>query len=153
MKQVARAFSSFKSMARVMENPTISSEEKVRLLVTAAGESVSVSFRNLFALVMKNARTAYVLSVALMYQEYYRKGKGLVIATLTSTEPVSDAAKSQMKDMIAEKSSQQVDFITEIDPSLIGGFILEVNSNQLDASVKSQLNKLRVQLIGQNNII
>lgn len=152
MKLVEAAFAGFKSMARVMENPTVSPGEKLELLTTAAGRKVSVSFRNLYSLIMKNARATYSLHVALMYQEYYRKEKGIVIARLTSAEPVSEAVKARMRDLIAQDASLEVDFISRVNPELIGGFVLEVNSNQLDASVKSQLNKLKVQLVERNNI-
>ncbi len=146
MKMLASGFSSYKQLSKVMENPTISIDRKKELLITAAGISVSDSFKKLIDLIAENRRESYVHSIALMYQSYYRKEKNIIIGQLITAQSVTEEEKSKLSKLIARISKKDVDFITRTDPSIIGGFILELESNQLDASVRNQLNKLKMEL-------
>ena len=50
-------------------------------------------------------------------------------------------------DLMKKQTDETLEFVYEIDPSIIGGFILRVDSMQLDASVNSELKKLRLKLL------
>ena len=50
--------------------------------------------------------------------------------------------------MIKKKTNGTVEFETKVDPEIIGGLILEYDTYRMDASVKSELNKLLVSLKG-----
>ena len=49
--------------------------------------------------------------------------------------------------IMKKQTDKTLEFVYEIDPSIIGGFILRVDSMQLDASVNSELKKLRLKLL------
>lgn len=51
-----------------------------------------------------------------------------------------------MKQMVEHKTNGTVEFNTEVDPDIIGGFILEYDTYRMDASVKSKLNNILIQL-------
>lgn len=48
--------------------------------------------------------------------------------------------------MVQARTKGSVEFNTEIDPDIIGGFILEYDTYRLDASVKAKLNSILTQL-------
>ncbi len=146
MKSLISNFYSFKSLNKIMQNPTVSPEEKQKLLITAGGITVSKAYLGMLQTIKENQRESYMFSIALMYQEYYRKEKGMVIGILTTTDNASEEQKEKLKNMIAAGTNQKVDLITKTDENLIGGFILQIESNLLDASIKNQLNKIKLQL-------
>ena len=49
--------------------------------------------------------------------------------------------------LFCRKQDKRVEFIHEVDPSIIGGFIVRVDSMQLDASVNKELKLLRLKLL------
>ena len=51
-----------------------------------------------------------------------------------------------MKKMVESKTHGTVEFNTEVDPSIIGGFILEYDTYRMDASVKTKLSKVLQEL-------
>ena len=51
-----------------------------------------------------------------------------------------------MQKMVEAKIQGTVEFVTEIDPDIIGGFILEYDTYKMDASVKSKLRSILSQL-------
>ncbi len=146
MKTLSENFLSFRTMSKVMEDPTVLPQEKIKILSIAAGMEVSDTFKSLMRLVIGNKRENYMQMIALMYQEYYRKEKGILIAKLTTTDAVSEDIKNSLRKVIAEQSHEEVDFVTRTDPAIIGGFILELDDKRLDASVRNQLNQIRIQL-------
>ncbi len=147
MKIFSEHFFSVHSLKKVLDDPTVPGKEKVKVMTTAAGVTVSDSCRSLLQLLMQNKREAYALSVALMYQEYYRKQKEIVIARLITPNQASEKMKDSLKSVILQTTHKQADFVTTEDPDIIGGFILRLEDNQLDASVKTQLYRLKNQLI------
>ena len=54
--------------------------------------------------------------------------------------------ENKMKALVEARSQGIVEFNTEVDPSLIGGFILEYDTYRMDASVKNKLNAILTQL-------
>ena len=153
MKMLEEQFAAFPALSRVMENPTLGAEEKIKLLVTAAGIEVSDSFRQVMALVIDHHRESYARSIALLYQEYYRKSKGLTIAWLTLAEEAPAGLKEKIYSLLSERIETKVDIEVRTDKSIIGGFVLQVESSQLDASVKSSLNRLKRSLAELNKDI
>ncbi|MBR2253895.1 MAG: F0F1 ATP synthase subunit delta, partial [Prevotella sp.] len=59
---------------------------------------------------------------------------------------VSDAMEQKMRKMVESRTNGTVEFSTEVDPDIIGGFVLEYDTYRLDTSVKAQLNKILKQL-------
>ncbi len=150
MKVLEGHFKTFQSMKGALDDPTISIEEKEKVLITAAGISVSESYKRLLALILEHKRENYIYPIALMYQVYYRKQKGIVITKLTTSDAVSSEIKEKISNIVADETKEKVDMISITDPSIIGGFVLELEDKRLDASVKNQLIKMKQQLIEMN---
>ena len=145
-KILSEQFLAVPNLKKVLDDPTISSTKKIDVLTTAAGKEISDTCRQVFHLVVKNGRTHYMQSIALMYDKVYRKEKNKVIVKLTVTEPASIEMKKKFVKLIG-KNDEQVDFEAKTDNDIIGGFILEINDLRLDASTRNQLNQLRLELI------
>jgi F-type H+-transporting ATPase subunit delta len=146
LKALSEQFLALPLLKKTMDDPTVSSAVKIELLTTAAGKDISDTCRKALHLIVKNKRAHYIRSVALMYDKVYRKAKDMVIMKLVTTEPTSNEVKNKLVDLV-KRNKEQVEFITETNEDLIGGFILEIEDLRLDASVKNLLNQLRLDLI------
>ena len=80
------------------------------------------------------------------YVTLYRKQKNIIRGKLTTAVAVSPAMEQKMRRMVESKTQGTVEFETEVDPDIIGGFILEYDTYRMDSSVKSQLNSILTQL-------
>ncbi len=148
MKLLSSHFFAFKMMSKVMEDPTIPASEKEKILTTAGGgNSVCESYKKLLKLIIDHKREKYTLFIALMYQTWYRKQKRVVITKLTTTDKLSDEVQQKIVRLVADETKETVDLETIIDPDIIGGFVLELDDEQLDASVRSQLMRMKQELI------
>jgi len=147
MKMLCKQFMALPELNKVLENPIISSEEKIKLLATAVGETVSETCKNVFRVVVENGRASYMRSIALVYDQVYRKEKNIVLVKLTTVNRATEEEKKSMVELVSNGKIEQVDFAAETDADIIGGFILQVEDLRLDASVKNQLNRLKLELI------
>ena len=84
--------------------------------------------------------------IANSYITLYRRQKKLIRAKLSTATSVSSATEQKLRKLVESKTNGTVDFETEINPEIIGGFILEYDTYRLDMSVKSKLAAILSQL-------
>ncbi len=150
MKALIANFTAEPDLLRVIDNPTVSGADKRKLLTTAAGINTCDVFQSFLQLLSKNRREIYVLSIALQYQRMYRDHKGMVLGKLISAQKIPSEMIDKLKKIISKKGDTEVDFSTTIDSSLIGGFILDIESTRLDASISNQLRLVKKELVDEN---
>lgn len=154
METVSESFFAVPDLKKAMMNPHVSNVERKKLLLSAAGNEgspVSSEFSKFVDLVIDRKRETYFHSISLVFQDLYRKDNNIIIGKLTTAVEVSEQVKEKMKALVAQIANLplggKVEFQSEVNPNLIGGFQLQVESNLLDASVASQLQDIRKTLI------
>jgi F-type H+-transporting ATPase subunit delta len=120
--------------------------EKVRLLTTALGPDANELSKRFIELVLKEGREKVLQFMANSYITFYREQKNIIRGKLTTAAAVSEATEQKMKQMVESRTQGTVEFNTEVDPSIIGGFILEYDTYRMDASVKTRLNNILSEL-------
>ena len=130
----------------VLSNPMISDEEKLKLLQTAIGEPIHPCVVRFLEFLIAKKRENKVFLIALKYQEMYRKANNILRADVTTAMAVDDATLEQIRAFVEQSFHCAVDMYAKVDPSLIGGFTLDIEHERMDASVTGQLNKLKKEL-------
>lgn len=154
MKFIAEVFFLTPALDKALDNPRISPERKKELLISAAGSDVPFEFLRFIDLIIERKRESNIHLMSLVYQDIYRKMNGIVIGKLTTAQPIDSSQEAQMRKLVAAKTgSEEVDFITNTDQDLIGGFVLQIGSYQLDASLSNQLKKIKNALLRNNNVM
>ncbi len=149
MCRLVETFEREQTLAHVLEAPLVSSADKVSLLLAACGEDPGGggSAHDAVRLVAANGRTPWMKQIAQAYITLYHKSRGIVTAHLTSASPLDDRAIDKIKVLAAQgKEYTQVQIKTDTDPALLGGFVLDVDGQRLDASVSTQLARLKSNL-------
>lgn len=151
MKQVAESFRANPDLAKVMANPFVTREDKQKLLIAAAGDKLEDDYKAFVKLILDAHREEYANHMALAYRDIYRKENRIAQVVVTSavaldkeqTDKVTSIVRKAFPDMTLE-------FTFSIDPEIIGGFIITVNSTRMDASVSNELQQLRQTLLSSN---
>ena len=148
MMLMARSFVEVPEVRQTIDNPMLSKDKKEMLLLTAVGgkQAASQLSQAFIALVLKEDRENMIQFMANSYVTLYRKQKNIIRGKLTTAVAVSPAMEQKMRRMVESKTQGTVEFETEVDPDIIGGFILEYDTYRMDSSVKSQLNSILTQL-------
>ena len=142
MMTVAKSYLDVPALRHTIDNPMLSKDKKEALLTTAAGEKPCQLTKAFIALVLKEDRENVMQFMANSYITLYRKQKNVIRGKLTTAARVSVETEQKMRQMVESKTNGTVEFETEVDPDIIGGFILEYDTFRMDASVKSKLNNI-----------
>ena len=148
MQSLFNAFSRGETFKRAMNNPTLSKGQKSQLLLTVFQNEVPAILKRFITLVLNESREELLQFMAASYITLYRKDKNIISGKLITATEVTPEMEQKMADMIKKKTNGTVEFQTKVDPEIIGGFILEYDTYRMDASVKSELNKLLLSLKG-----
>lgn len=151
MKQLASVFMREPKLRMAMDNPILNVEDKLNLINTAVGRKASSEFVSFMELVLKNKREKYLLNIALSYSDLYCKAKGINTGKLVTATPVDASVTEKMKSLLQKIKPGNLDFETSIDPNIEGGFVLYIDDYRLDASVKTQLKRIKQQFIAENS--
>lgn len=146
MLNMARCYMEVPELRSTIANPMLQKDKKEALLVTAAGKDVTDLTKRFIALVMKEGRECALQFMATSYVTLYRQQKNIIRGKLITATAVSPATEQKMQQMVERKSHGTVEFNTEVDPDIIGGFILEYDTYRMDASVKTKLRKILTEL-------
>ena len=142
MMTVAKSYMDVPALRQTIDNPMLSKDKKEALLTTAAGEKPCQLTKAFIALVLKEDRENVMQFMANSYITLYRKQKNVIRGKLTTAARVSVQTEQKMRQMVESKTNGTVEFETEVNPDIIGGFILEYDTYRMDASVKSKLNNI-----------
>jgi F-type H+-transporting ATPase subunit delta len=131
----------------------VSPFDKKKLLQTALGNRMSPELSRFLTLLNKNGRMNLVEDILRDFVTIYRRGIGIRKAHLvTATEP-SERLLQRLKALVKQKTGDDVIIEVEVDPSIIGGFVFDIDEYLLDASIKHQLDQIRQQFIEKNRRI
>lgn len=135
---------------QMLESPVIKSSDKRNLIKTVFEKQVDPITLSFLNLLLTNKREMYLENIARDFLMLYRKNSGIKSATLSSAVALDSETVAQMTKAIAERFKAQIEMVTEIKPALIGGFVLQVDDQMVDASVSSRLKQLRQELVKSN---
>ena len=142
MMTVAKSYLDVPALRHTIDNPMLSKDKKEALLIVAAGDKPCQLTKAFIALVLKEDRENVMQFMANSYITLYRKQKNVIRGKLTTAARVSAQTEQKMRQMVESKTNGTVEFETEVNPDIIGGFILEYDTYRMDASVKSKLNNI-----------
>ena len=130
----------------VLSNPMIGDSEKTKLLESAIGEPVHPCLRQFLEFTTAKKRANKIFLIALKYQEMYRKEKNILKADVTTAADLDGRTLDRIKAYLEDGFHCTAEMHVKEDPSLIGGFILDIEHDRMDASIAGQLNKLKKEL-------
>jgi F-type H+-transporting ATPase subunit delta len=126
----------------VLESPELDSRAKVALLEEVLGDADEL-VRNFLLLLAEKGRSGEMTEIAREFDALVAREQGILDVELTTAVELSKADFDQLVDRIGKASGRQVRASRAVDPSLVGGLVLEVGSRRLDASIRGRLDRLR----------
>ena len=140
-------------LRRLMDEPILTREEKLDILTKASGGNLSDTMRKFLTLVLKNKREKFLMYILQSFIELYRKQEKIRVGKLTTAVPIAPEEVERIRRIVVDHAGGTAEFTTKVDPSIEGGFIFEINTYRLNASVADQMRRIRQQFIEKNRRI
>ncbi len=130
----------------VLRNPQLEPRAKAELLDELIGEADEL-VRNFLRLTAEKGRIGEIEEIAREFDRLMAAEERRLNVELTTAYELSDAEARALLKQIEEASGRKVEATQKVDPDLIGGFVLQVGSMRVDASLRGRLNALRQELV------
>jgi F-type H+-transporting ATPase subunit delta len=136
-------------LRRLVRNPIFTADEQTRALRAVLDRAgIGGLTANFLGTVARNRRLFAVMGMVAAYKALAARRRGETKADVTSAEPLSGTQVEALKEALRAVTGRDVTLATRVDPALIGGLVVRVGSRQIDTSLKTRLNGLKIAMKG-----
>ncbi len=143
--EVADALEGNRELRLFFFSPYFSTEEKRQGLQRTI-EGADPVVMNFLDVLVENHRLAAIPRVRRRYDRLWDEVNDVLPVTVTSAVALDDAVVQRIGDQIGRQTGRQVELTKQVDPSIVGGFVVRVGNAIVDASIRNRLENLRKQV-------
>ena len=146
---IVDAMTSTPDLRRAMLSPGVPQSARVNLVKAVAEQSgVQQPLAKLLVMLAERGRLELLPHLLDVYRERLLAHSNIVRGHITSAAPLSEDRVAALAKSLSARTGKQVQLDTAVDPALIGGVVAMIGSTVYDGSIRTQLQKLRQQIIG-----
>lgn len=143
MKDVVNIMQKSDELNRFFATPFIDGRQKIAT-AKEIFKSLSPTAQNLITLVIRQGREKHLQGIAQQYINRVEDMQGVQRITLTTATELSHQTIEQIfKATSLVNLNNKFDLKTIINPEILGGYIIRVGDQQVDASIKTKLTNVR----------
>lgn len=146
---LAAALREVPALMKTLSSPLVSASQKADFLKSIAEKyRFSADTSRFLQLLAHKSRAGLLEEVLRCYGELEAEANGIIEARLRVAQPLSKAQRKELETLLLQKvpGAKSVLFHEEEDTTLLGGFVVQMASQEIDASVRGRLNRLRQRL-------
>jgi F-type H+-transporting ATPase subunit delta len=140
---ISRTCDGSRELRMLLKSPIINSGKKLTILNEIFADSINkLTLTYLLIMVRKN-RESFIPAIAVHLVELWQAYKNILTVHFKSPVLPDEATRKQVLTLMENYTHSDVDLKTEIDQSIIGGFVLNWQDKQYDASIRREIDDLR----------
>lgn len=136
----------------MVKNPVIQTDKKLKVFKELFSGKMDTLTEQFIVLVAQKGRERFLPDIAADFVVKYRLHKNIELATVKSAAPLTAEQRVSIEKglgaMLPKGTSLELELL--VDPSLIGGFIIEFGDRVYDASIADKLDEMRKDLFSKN---
>lgn len=140
-----------KAAYHFLRNPNVTTEQQIELLQTPFLKNMPHQeleiINNFLELLARNKRIFMLPEIASLFDLFRADHQKTLTVKVRSFSKFTVEQERKLKEALAERLKREVTLSITLDPSLIGGAVIQANNLVIDGSVRGQLEKLRMNLI------
>ncbi|MEQ1955252.1 F0F1 ATP synthase subunit delta [Mesorhizobium sp. CN2-181] len=134
-------------LTRMIKSPVFSADEQfkaISAIVDKAGIAGLVG--NFLKVVAKNRRLFAVPAMIKAFRRIAAEARGEIAAEVTSAHALTASQETELKAALKGVAGKDVSIAVTVDPTLLGGLVVKLGSRQIDTSLRTKLNSLKLAL-------
>jgi len=129
------------SVGALIGDPRLSTTQLQQLFLPE-GTSLDSSFAGFIGTLAQNRRLEHLPAIAELFDELKREREGVLHVTVRAAIPVEGAQAEALKQALKRRFSREIELVSVIDESVIGGAVIDAGDVVIDASVRGRLERL-----------
>ena len=131
----------------MIKSPVINTGRKRLIFKKLFDDLLGITFNRFFDIMLRKGREDVLPEILSSFEEQYKAYKRISTVVLKTAIPLDDLRVNQIKDRLlaSEKTKLNIDLQVVVDQDLIGGFKLQFEGKEYDASLAYKLGQMRKQ--------
>ena len=150
LSEVTTLLTENRELAEAVQRSGIPDAARVAVMEQVADRlGVTMHVKKLLTMLTQGRRLELMKDLAEAYNERLLAHQNIVRADVTSAVPLSPEKTRALEDRLSKVTGKKVRLSVNVDPELLGGVVARIGSTVYDGSVKTQLQRLRQELVEQ----
>ena len=146
---LAQALLDSKDFNELVTSPLVSREEAGKAFAALAPQfGVDAITANFLGVLARNGRKGQLRSVIRAFRRLAAEHRGEVTADVITARPLNDDQVGALKHQLRARAGRDVTIDASVDPEILGGIVVKLGSQQIDASIRTKLNRLAQMMKG-----
>jgi len=129
-------------------NPGVASKQVADVIVAVCGDRLNAEGINFVRLLAENKRFSSLPEIERLFEEIKAEQEGVLEARITTAFPLSAEQMTGLMAKLEAKFGQKIEASQDVDAELIGGVVIQVGDEVMDASVRGRLQSMAATLNG-----
>ena len=143
MALIGKTCHSSPDLVLMLKSPLIKEDKKSSILKEIFGKELSPLSIAFVEIIIRKKRAFYLEEITREFISQYKEHKKILTAIITSAIGLDDNLRKKVLEIVKNNVNSEVELVEKTNKDLIGGFILKVGDNQVDASILRQIKNLR----------
>ncbi len=131
----------------LLESPIVKTSKKAQLITSIFKGKVNELTLSFLMLITENKREIHIPGICRNFLELTRKDQNIKSALLTTASEIDSKSIKKIEQLLEKELNATIELSTQIKSEIVGGLILRLDDKQYDASVATQLNKIKQRLL------
>lgn len=127
----------------MLTSPVVKGDLKWKVVSTLFEKNMEATTLKFMHLMIEKGREAFLKDVAGSFIDLVRVHRNQVLAEVVTAAPLNDASRQAILKAAQSLTSSQIEMSERVDANLIGGFVVRVGDQQLDASIAQKIKQLK----------
>lgn len=134
-------------LKRLISSPVFSADDQARAIAAIVSRvGVGGLSANFLRVVAKNRRLFALPAIIKAFRRIAAEHRGEIAVDVTSAHLLSPDQQAELRQTLRGVAGKDVSLKIDVDPSLLGGLVVRMGSRQIDTSLKTKLNSLKLAL-------
>jgi F-type H+-transporting ATPase subunit delta len=147
LRHVHAVFMAHNELKVIMKSPVIRVAKKQAVLNHLFGNHVHPLLMAYMLIIVRKQRGHMIDGISNAYLRVYKHYLGIETVKITTAAPLDDALRQKALQAARELTPHEIEFEEEVDPDIIGGFVLDLDDQQYNASVQYRLVRIKKHLM------
>lgn len=140
---IDKVFAENRELRVIIANPVIDAYKKINILNKLFETKVQELTIKFLRLITNKGREQFILPINDAFDEIYKEYKNILSVNFTTAIEADKKIAEEISKKLNETTGMNIDLIEKVDETIIGGFVVNFQDYQYDASIINQLNKLK----------
>jgi F-type H+-transporting ATPase subunit delta len=130
-------------LVEFLNAPHIADSEKVNVINRTLSRAISEPLQNLVKMLTLQNKATYLVDILDKFLLIVEHSRGIYKASILTAKPLEDELKIRLKDALEKFCGIKLDLSFHVEPEIIGGVVYHYEDRMIDASFRSELNRLK----------